>query len=181
MGWYQRRVHGIVKNFSNLSFHIGIFLISIRFTFYIIRGYNLNFSEFIFEWEIISIYRNKIILIFIFDYMSLFFLRVVRLISGRVIIYRTSYISSEIFFSRFIIIVLLFVASIYLLILRPNIIRLLVIFYQRKKSYNAGIITAITNRLGDVGILICIGTLFLCGDWTYLYFSRRTFSVQSYL
>jgi len=184
----------IVKNFSNLSFHIGIFLISIRFTFYIIRGYNLNFSEFIFEWEIISIYRNKIILIFIFDYMSLFFLRVVRLISGRVIIYRTSYISSEIFFSRFIIIVLLFVASIYLLILRPNIIRLLlgwdglgvtsyllVIFYQRKKSYNAGIITAITNRLGDIGILICIGTLFLCGDWTYLYLSRRTFSVQSYL
>ena len=33
----------------------------------------------------------------------------------------------------------------------------------------------------DSGILVCIGTLFLCGDWTYLYLSRRTFSVQSYL
>jgi len=81
------------------------------------------------------------------------------------------------FFRRFIIIVLLFVISIYLLILSPNIISLLlgwdglgvtsyllVIFYQRKKSYNAGIITAITNRLGDVGILICIGLFFLLGD-----------------
>ena len=112
------------------------------------------------------------------------------LISGRVIIYRTSYISSEIFFSRFIIIVILFVLSIYLLILSPNIISLLlgwdglgvtsyllVIFYQRKKSYNAGIITAMTNRLGDVGILICIGLFFLIGDWTYLYFSSRSFSL----
>lgn len=123
-----------------------------------------------------SLYSSKIIIIFIFDYISLFFLRVVSLISGRVIIYSTSYISSEVFFRRFILIVILFVISIYLLILSPNIIRLLlgwdglgvtsyllVIFYQRKKSYNAGIITAITNRLGDVGILICIGLFFYWG------------------
>merc|ERR1719239_154396 len=151
-------------------------------------------TSYISSEEIVSIYRNKIIIIFIFDYISLFFLRVVSLISGRVIIYRTSYISSEIFFSRFIIIVILFVLSIYLLILSPNIISLLlgwdglgvtsyllVIFYQRKKSYNAGIITAMTNRLGDVGILICIGLFFLIGDWTYLYFSSRSLSIQSYL
>merc|ERR1719295_2255707 len=82
----------------------------------------------------------------------------------------------------------------YLLILSPNIVRLLlgwdglgvtsyllVIFYQRKKSYNAGIITAITNRLGDVGILICIGLFFLLGDWTYLYISNRSIYLQPYL
>ena len=148
----------------------------------------------IFEWELISIYRNKIIIIFIFDYISLFFLSVVSLISGRVIIYRTSYISSEVFFRRFIIIVIFFVLSIYLLILSPNIISLLlgwdglgvtsyllVIFYQRKKSYNAGMITAITNRLGDVGILICIGLFFIFGDWTYLYISRTSLPLQFYL
>merc|ERR1712168_750425 len=166
---------------------MGVLIIT-RIIFYLIRGYILNIRE------IISLFRTKIIIIFIFDYISLFFLRVVSLISGRVIIYSTSYISSEMFFRRFIIIVLLFVISIYLLILSPNIISLLlgwdglgvtsyllVIFYQRKKSYNAGIITAITNRLGDVGILICIGLFFLLGDWTYLYISNRSIYLQPYL
>jgi NADH-ubiquinone oxidoreductase chain 5 len=71
----------------------------------------------------------------------------VRLISGRVIIFRTRYIIGEKFFSRFIILVFFFVISIYLLILSPNLISLLlgwdglgvtsyllVIFYQRNKS-----------------------------------------------
>ena len=184
----------IIKNFSNISFFIGLLLIFFSIISYIIRGSLLNIKEIIFEWEIISLFRNKIIIIFIFDYISFFFLRVVSLISGRVIIYSTSYISSEIFFRRFIIIVLLFIISIYLLILSPNIISLLlgwdrlgvtsyllVIFYQRKKSYNAGIITAITNRLGDVGILICISLIFLLGDWTYMYLSNSSFYIQSYI
>lgn len=115
-------------------------------------------------------------LIFIFDYLSLFFLRVVRLISSSVLVYRTSYIRVEKHFSRFIVIVLLFIRSIFLLIASPNLISLLlgwdglgvtsyllVIFYQSRKSYNAGIITALTNRLGDVGILICIGIIFSKG------------------
>merc|ERR1712168_954238 len=116
---------------------MGVLIIT-RIIFYLIRGYILNIRE------IMSLYSSKIIIIFIFDYISLFFLRVVSLISGRVIIYRTSYISSEVFFRRFILIVILFVISIYLLILSPNIISLLlgwdglgvtssllVIFYQR--------------------------------------------------
>lgn len=44
---------------------------------------------------------------------------------------------------------------------------MLVIFYQSRKSYNAGIITALTNRIGDVGILICIGIIFSKGHWTF--------------
>jgi len=79
--------------------------------------------------------------------------------------------------------VLLFVLSISLLILSPNLISLLlgwdglgvtsyllVVFYQRNKSYNAGIITALTNRLGDVGILIRIGLIVFLGDWTFFFF-----------
>ncbi|WP_223807739.1 proton-conducting transporter transmembrane domain-containing protein [Klebsiella pneumoniae] len=32
----------------------------------------------------------------------------------------------------------------------------LVIYYQNEKSYNAGIITALSNRIGDVALLIAI-------------------------
>lgn len=55
---------------------------------------------------------------------------------------------------------------------------LLVIFYQRNKSYNAGILTALTNRLGDVGLLISISLTVYIGSWTYLFINRdnRTFS-----
>ena len=63
----------IIKNFSNISFFIGLTLICIRIIFYLISGFILNIKEIIFEWEIISFFRNKIIIIFIFDYISLFF------------------------------------------------------------------------------------------------------------
>ena len=121
--------------------------------------------------------RFSINLIFILDLISLYFIRLVRLVSGRVIIFRTNYIISEKFFSRFIILVFFFILSIYLLILRPNLIRLLlgwdglgvtsyllVIFYQRNKSYNAGMLTAITNRLGDVGLLVRISMIIFIGS-----------------
>lgn len=121
--------------------------------------------------------RFSINLIFILDLISLYFIRLVRLVSGRVMIFRTNYMISEKFFSRFIILVFFFILSIYLLILRPNLIRLLlgwdglgvtsyllVIFYQRNKSYNAGMLTAITNRLGDVGLLVRISMIIFIGS-----------------
>ena len=142
----------------------------------------MNINEILIEWEVISINSSNIHLIFILDRISIYFIFLVRLISGRVIIFRTRYMRSEKFFSRFIILVFFFIMSIYLLILSPNLIRLLlgwdglgvtsyllVIFYQRNKSYNAGILTAITNRLGDVGLLISISLMLYLGNWNYIF------------
>ena len=50
---------------------------------------------------------------------------------------------------------------------------LLVVYYQSEKSFNAGMITALTNRLGDVGLLIIIGCLFRSGSLSYLYIRFR--------
>merc|ERR1719433_1018133 len=145
----------------------------------------LNMSEILIEWELISPGRCGVSLVFILDFISLYFMRLVSLVSGRVIIFSSRYIRAEIFFGRFIGLVFSFVTSIFLLILRPNLIRLmlgwdglgvtsylLVVFYQSSKSYNAGIITAITNRLGDVGLLVSISLLLGYGNWTYLYSSN---------
>jgi NADH-ubiquinone oxidoreductase chain 5 len=116
-------------------------------------------------------------IVIILDFISIIFIFTVCLISLRVSVFSNSYIISEKYFRRFIILVLLFIISIFLLILRPNLISillgwdglgvtsyLLVIFYQSHKSYNAGIITAMTNRLGDVGILLAIGLLLFKGS-----------------
>lgn len=103
------------------------------------------------------------------DWISLIFIGSVILISSMVILYSCSYIYMDLFKVRFLFLVLLFVLSIMFLIIRPNLIRILlgwdglglvsyclVIYYQNFKSYNAGILTILRNRIGDVSILIGI-------------------------
>lgn len=93
----------------------------------------------------------------------------VLLISSIVIFYITYYIRGEKHFYRFTLLVYLFVLSMVFLILSPNIIRILlgwdglglvsyclVIYYQNIKSANAGMLTILSNRVGDVAILLRI-------------------------
>ena len=114
------------------------------------------------------------------DKFSLIFLITVGAIAGSIYIFSRGYISEEKFFWRFHLLVLRFVISILLLIMSPNLIRvllgwdglgitsyLLVVYFQRSKSYNAGIITALTNRLGDVLILRGIGLTASSMSWNY--------------
>lgn len=88
--------------------------------------------------------------------------------------------------NSFAIIVLLFVASIIFLIIRPNLLRvilgwdglglvsyLLVIFYQNYKSYAAGILTCLTNRVGDRALLITIAWALGWGSFDFFYWLRR--------
>lgn len=42
---------------------------------------------------------------------------------------------------------------------------LLVVYYQNPYSVGAGMITALTNRLGDVGLILCLGLLVDFGYW----------------
>jgi NADH-ubiquinone oxidoreductase chain 5 len=83
--------------------------------------------------------------------------------------------------TRFAWLVLLFVASIIFLIISPNLIRLLigwdglglvsyclVIYYQNIRSFNAGIITVLSNRIGDVALLLAIAWMVCWGGWNFL-------------
>ena len=174
----------MIKNFSLIRLILSLIFLFLIICFYLCSIFFIRINEILIEWEVISIGSRRIHFILILDNISSYFLFLVRLISGSVIIFSTRYIRREKFFSRFIMLVFFFVISIYLLILSPNLISLLlgwdglgvtsyllVIFYQSNKSYNAGILTAITNRLGDVGLLISISMLLFLGNWNYIYIS----------
>lgn len=82
-------------------------------------------SRIFLEWCIIETLSGSLEITFIVDWISLIFLRLVCLISARVLFYRGEYIEGEKRFNRFIYLVLLFVASIGALIFRPNLVRIL--------------------------------------------------------
>lgn len=130
------------------------------------------------EWTIIRIGRTPIIITFIFDPIGIFFSSTVLFISFNVLIFSTVYIKGDKFIDRFTILVLLFVLSINLLIYIPHFIVLLlgwdglgitsfilVIYYQNSKSLAAGIVTALTNRIGDVLLLLSIAWTVNQGHW----------------
>jgi len=121
------------------------------------------------EWEIIKLRSSVIIITLLIDWISLSFIGLVIFISSMVFFYSYVYIEGDKFLSRFILLVFLFVASMVFLIVSPNIIRILlgwdglglvsyclVIYYQNVKSANAGMVTILSNRVGDVAILLCI-------------------------
>lgn len=98
-------------------------------------------------------------------------------ISSLVLMYSFYYIAGDIYLYRFISLVYLFVLSMLLIVLSPNIIRILlgwdglglvsyclVIYYQGVKSANAGMLTILSNRVGDVAILLSISWLLNYGS-----------------
>lgn len=153
----------------------------------ILYGFLYIIEDIYIEWTVYESSGAKILFVLVFDFISLMFMFTVRLISISVIFFSTNYIMREKYFRRFILLVLSFILSIIILILRPNRVSillgwdglgvtsyLLVVYYQRNKSYNAGIITALTNRLGDVGLLVCLALLIKRGSWNFFNYLRRS-------
>nr|QXI88789.1 NADH dehydrogenase subunit 5 [Halpe nephele] len=151
--------------------------------FFMMMYFIMNNMVFFMEWELISFNSMNIVLSILLDWMSFLFIMFVFLISSSVIYYSKSYMSSELNLNRFIILVLLFILSMILLIISPNIISILlgwdglglvsyclVIYYQNVKSFNAGMLTAMSNRIGDVFILMVISWMVNYGSWNYIFY-----------
>nr|YP_010982594.1 NADH dehydrogenase subunit 5 [Pseudodiaptomus hessei]WOH21592.1 NADH dehydrogenase subunit 5 [Pseudodiaptomus hessei] len=172
----------------NITLISSLMLISLSFLGLIMSLFLISSQEIVLEWEVGSINSTKVCFLVVLDFISLFFFSLVSLIAGSVMYFSSSYMMSDTFYSRFILLVISFVLSMWLLIFSPNLISLLlgwdglgvtsyllVIFYQSEKSFNAGMITALTNRIGDVCILIIIGFMMSMGTWSYIYFNSSNY------
>lgn len=135
----------------------------------------------ILEINLLSLNSCSLVISILLDWISLLFIRFVLFISSIVIFYREEYMFGDLTINRFILLVVIFVLSIILLIISPNLISILlgwdglglvsyclVIYYQNVKSFNAGILTVLTNRIGDVALLISIVWLINFGSFNYV-------------
>nr|ALO77658.1 NADH deshydrogenase subunit 5 [Anaspis sp. ANA01] len=135
------------------------------------------------ELEMLTLVSSSVVFTVLLDWMSLLFMSFVLFISSMVIFYSKEYMSGDKYLIRFILLVVMFVLSMMLLIISPNLISILlgwdglglvsyclVIYYQNVKSFNAGMLTALTNRIGDVALLLSIAWMLNYGSWNYVFY-----------
>nr|DBA07044.1 TPA_asm: NADH dehydrogenase subunit 5 [Neodiprion lecontei] len=135
------------------------------------------------EYNLIEINSTCVVMTFLFDWMSLIFMSTVLFISSLVILYSNSYMMNDLNLNRFIMLVILFVVSMMLMIVSPNLISILlgwdglglisyclVIYYQNVKSFNAGMLTVISNRIGDIFLLLSISWMMNFGGWNFYFY-----------
>nr|YP_010563145.1 NADH dehydrogenase subunit 5 [Stephanitis chinensis]UYX61151.1 NADH dehydrogenase subunit 5 [Stephanitis chinensis] len=170
----------VLLMFSLLSFYYGFIFL-----------YN-DFSIFI-DWEVVSLNSVCVSLTIYVDYISLFFSGTVLIISSMVILYSNDYMSSDLYSIRFLFLVILFVMSMMFMIYSLNLISILlgwdglglvsyclVIYYQNINSYISGMLTILTNRIGDVFILIGIAWFFNYGSFNFVYYIDCSFNWLPY-
>nr|YP_010987579.1 NADH dehydrogenase subunit 5 [Bledius obscurus]WON65985.1 NADH dehydrogenase subunit 5 [Bledius obscurus] len=163
-------------------FFFFFFLLSIFLFMTSLKFMIMDYSMLI-EYEFLNLNYNSISLVLLLDWMSLLFMSFVLFISSMVIFYSDEYMHGDLNLNRFIMLVMMFVLSMMLMIISPNLISILlgwdglglvsyclVIYYQNQKSSNAGMITALTNRIGDVMLLMSIVWMLNYGSWNFLYY-----------
>nr|QWC53771.1 NADH dehydrogenase subunit 5 [Carinata rufipenna] len=168
-----------------LVWFIMMFFFSALFFYF---GLLLNFKNFslMFEFSLIKVNSLSINYILLIDYISMTFMSVVLFISSMVILYSYSYMGGLTNSSiRFLFLVILFVMSMMLMIMSPSLVSImlgwdglglvsycLVIYYMSNNSYIAGMITCLTNRLGDAGLLVCISWMVSYGSWHFIFYKN---------
>uniref|UniRef100_A0AAU7LM92 NADH-ubiquinone oxidoreductase chain 5 n=1 Tax=Syrbatus sp. 3 RRMO-2024a TaxID=3154169 RepID=A0AAU7LM92_9COLE len=157
-----------------------MFLMSLNFM--------VNEKVLMLEFMILKLNSNNFIFLMLMDWVSLLFMGFVMLISSMIILYSKEYMNKDESMNRFMLLLLLFVISMILLILSPNLISImlgwdglgvisycLVIYYQNNKSSNAGMLTILFNHIGDIALMMMISWMMNYGSWSILYFEKIEF------
>nr|QUB07209.1 NADH dehydrogenase subunit 5 [Labidostomis urticarum] len=164
-------------------FYSGIFMCLSAASFLVSMLFMSYDYMIILEFNLLTFNSSSIVMSVLLDWMSTMFISFVLFISGSVIFYSEEYMFGDLALNRFILLVVMFVLSMIFLIISPNLISILlgwdglglvsyclVIYYQNNKSYNAGMLTALTNRVGDVALLMAIAWMLNFGSWSFFYY-----------
>nr|YP_002456337.1 NADH dehydrogenase subunit 5 [Watersipora subtorquata]ABY55222.1 NADH dehydrogenase subunit 5 [Watersipora subtorquata] len=130
------------------------------------------------EFSLINLGSINVPLAITIDKMSVLFSTIVITITMSVLLFSTSYMQKEKNIEYFTILMILFVLSMNILIFIPNLLflllgwdglgltsYLLVVFYNNSKSISAGMLTALTNRIGDALLIIAVAWALMLGHW----------------
>nr|YP_009735095.1 NADH dehydrogenase subunit 5 [Acropyga goeldii]QBG38570.1 NADH dehydrogenase subunit 5 [Acropyga goeldii] len=172
-----------------MNFMIYFFFMILLCLMFFLLSMFLNFFNlsYMLEWMLMNLNSVNMEFFILLDWISCLFISVILLISSMIMMYCMIYMKGEIYFERFLLLVNLFILSMIMMIISPNLISILfgwdglglisyclVIYYQNYLSYNSGMVTVLCNRIGDIGLLISIGLMFLIGSWN-IYFLNNSY------
>nr|YP_010131041.1 NADH dehydrogenase subunit 5 [Metaphycus eriococci]QPZ53230.1 NADH dehydrogenase subunit 5 [Metaphycus eriococci] len=140
----------------------------------------MKFNIFL-EWNLLLLNSVSMNMFIFLDWISLMFMFLVLMISSMIMFYCIEYMSHDINKVRFFYLVFLFIISMILMVLSPNMVSIilgwdglglvsycLVIFYQNYFSFNSGMLTVLMNRIGDIMTMISILLFFHYGSWNFM-------------
>nr|UVJ66743.1 NADH dehydrogenase subunit 5 [Anadara cornea] len=144
----------------------------------IIGMWVVGMNSFVVEVKVVSISDSMIDLNMLMDVISASFISLVFFISSCVFFYSSSYMSQNEMSSRLMYLMIVFIFSMILLILFPSLLSvilgwdglglssfLLVVFFQNDRSLASGMITALSNRIGDGLLIVAMGVNLMSGFW----------------
>nr|QJA16388.1 NADH dehydrogenase subunit 5 [Ips acuminatus] len=141
-----------------------------------------DFSIFL-EYGLLDMNGIMIEGVFYFDWKTFLFMSFVLFISSMILNYSMEYMLGDKFLKRFIFLMVMFVCSMMMLILNLNLVSILigwdglglvsyalVIYYQNVKSNSAGMLTALSNRIGDAAIILAISYMVHFGSLNFMFY-----------
>nr|YP_011035834.1 NADH dehydrogenase subunit 5 [Penicillidia jenynsii]WRI60690.1 NADH dehydrogenase subunit 5 [Penicillidia jenynsii] len=165
-----------IYKFSFISMLILSFLMFFLSLYLLIENYSLMI-----EFQFYNFLSMKFSFLVLIDWMSCIFISFVLMISSMVVNYSIEYMIADMKKDRFLMLVLMFVLSMVLLIISPNLMSILlgwdglgfvsyclVIYFQNIKSYSAGMMTILSNRIGDISLLFSIIFMMNYGSWNFM-------------
>jgi len=185
----------IIKLRLELNYLLSFICLSASWLLFYRAVLNLKTSKtLIISWDLLFTTPYKFELSLLIDPVSLIFSRLVLFITGSVILFSKYYINRETHYTRFHYILISFVISILLLVFGVSLVSivlgwdglgvtsyLLVIYYSSWKRSNAGILTALINRVGDFFIILAISFFILEGGYNLNLTALHSSSVGVYL